>query len=188
MFQRWRGQSWRAWADKLLDELLQRSHFFYQEEDRTLDNSTAAQRIFDNGNDSGSLYLTEGKYRYSIWLHVSDMSAVSGNASFIVDGTMTFGGSRGCAFGADTTGLGAVGAISGQFFWDTGTGGVNVVLGGTDTELFAWIQGIVEVTAPGTFQPQIALTDAAAATVRQGSFIEVRRVADQGVTVVGPWQ
>lgn len=186
MFQRYRGQSWRAWADRLVDELLQRSHFFYQENDRTLTSTTAAQRIFDNGVDSGSLYLGEGIYRYSMWLHVSDMSAVSGNAQFLVGGTMTFGGSRGMAVGADD-GLNAVGALSGQAFWSTGTG-PNIVLSTTNTELVVLVQGIFSVSAPGTFQPQIALETAAAATVRQGSYIEVRRVADPGIFKVGPWQ
>ncbi len=188
MFLRWRGQSWRAWADNLVDELLQRSHFCTQDVDYTLTSTTAAQRIFDGSNHEGALYLTEGRYRFYVWARLSGMSATSGNAAFSLGGTATINGVRGRLIGGDATSIiTTVGNISGQFF-EGSTTEASAVTATTGTGMVLEATGIFNVAAAGTVQPQMALVTAAAATVVAGSWCEFSRIADRGILTIGDWR
>lgn len=155
--------------------------------DYTLTSTTAVQQLF-NWSANGALTLAAGIYRFRCMIHLTDMSATSGNGTFhlLGAGTATVARVFYQAVGNDNiTPLGA-GARSGSGSV-TQDSTPNVIGGGVGTGLLAAIDGIFDVTTAGTVIPSIALGTAAAAIVKAGSYFECQRVGATGVAASGGW-
>lgn len=168
------------------------SSFAMQQAARTLTNTTALQRIFD-GSATGTLTLPSGTYVFEGMLYLTGMSATSGNFGFDLRGagSATLSGSRLLAqvVGVDNNAPFAPLAQNGTWIPGTGGWGANapVLTAGTGTVAVARLQGAFD-TGGGTITPSIALqTATAAAQVREGSYILIRRVAPNATATVGNW-
>jgi hypothetical protein len=69
----------------------------------------------------------------------------------------------------------------------SGNVGADMASASTATTLYALVQGMFKVTVAGTIIPSIALTTAAAATVKSNSFFEIIKVGALGTNSKGAW-
>lgn len=155
--------------------------------DYTLTSTTAAQKLFNLGTSSGgAITLAAGIYRVYTQLYITGMSATSGNGTFNIlgAGTATIGGSMRHSIGIDNTTPTNAGTQTGAFSLNTSTN--NMATNATGTSVAVTIQGLMVVTVGGTIIPSIALTTAAAATVRAPSHIIIEQVSSSsGTTTIG---
>ena len=151
----------------------------------TLTSTTAAQKIF-NWSTNGALTLTAGEYIFRSQIRLDTMSATSGNAKLSLGGTATMTRTLFYAWGTDAASSLAVTTVSGSGASSATGGAADVVTPTTAGQMMVTWQGSLVVTGAGTLIPQIALTTAAAAIVRDGSWFSVERMAD-AATLVGSW-
>lgn len=157
------------------------SYYIKQNSDYTLTSTTAVQKIF-NASTNGRLTLTDtGIYEYKLVLYIQDMSATSGNAQLDLVGAgsaITDKVLEGY-WGSDSSTPGTPANRNGGFM-TTETSQTNMFSAGTGTGITVVVYGTMDVTTAGTIVPSIALTTAAAATVKIGTFFELRRLGDLG--------
>lgn len=164
------------------------TNFLYQTADRTLTNSTAEQKLFDE-TANGTLTLPAGVYTFECFFHMTTMSATSGNAAFDIlgAGTATVDRVAYTSYGSDAGAQLGVGNQSGIGSVTVQHSGANVVSPATGSGMRARVQGIFRVSAGGTIIPSVSLVTAAAAVVKAGSNIIIQKIADSGETTVGAW-
>lgn len=159
-----------------------------QHADYTLASQTAAQPLF-NVAAAGRIRLPVGVYTVDGLVHITGMSATSGNAQLdlLGGGGATLAAQLiqlvGIDAAANAANAGQITTILGQ-----NTSPASAVAAATNTELTLKIDGTFEVTVEGTVIPSIALVTAAAAVVKAGSYIRFRRLGDVTLTGIGEWQ
>lgn len=158
-----------------------------QAADRTLTNSVAEQKLFDQVAN-GTLTLPTGTYFFRAIIYLTTMSGTSGNLAFDPIGAGTAVGatflwhSNGLDNTTPTTAAAQGGAIHPT---QQSTG--NIVTAATGTAMGAIIFGTFRITTAGTIIPSISLTTAAAAVVKAGTFFGICRMSEQNVHSVGAW-
>lgn len=158
-----------------------------QTADYTLTNTTALQQIF-NETANGRLTLATGVYEFELFLYMTDMSATAGNAALDLLGAGTAVVDR---FGWTEAGMDA-GVPLVQSLYMTQSSVSNSVSyaaasGGTGTGLVARATGMFRVSTAGTIIPSLALTTAAAAKVKAGSWFRIAKVGESSESYVGAW-
>lgn len=162
--------------------------FIRQAADYALTSQTAAQQLF-NTTTNGRITLSLGVYRISGVLYLINMSATSGNADFNLLGAgsailagqaIEMAGREGSANVVAAAGNSALISLQNNL-------GFDAVAPTTGTTMHFALQGMFTVTTAGTVQPSIALTTAAAASVKQGSFLVIEKLAETGVNSKGAW-
>lgn len=142
--------------------------------DYNLSNQTAAQKCF-NHSPNGTLTLPVGTYHLEVLLYVTGMSGTSGNAQFDLKGagTAVISPVVYSATGVDSSTPGTAAAQSGSLATAVGSS-TPIVTAATGNAMAVFICGTFTVTSAGTIIPSIALTTAAAAVMKAGSFIKVK--------------
>lgn len=156
---------------------------------RTLTSTTAQQAIFAAGYDA--LTVVAGTtYRFSALIHLSGMSATSGNFTFSLlgAGTAVINSAKWVAHGLDST-TPTTAAAGGSSLGSSATGAGNIVTAGTGTAVAVYLDGIFRVnpSGGGTIIPSVGLTTAAAATAETNTFFELWPVGPHTLTSVGHW-
>jgi hypothetical protein len=160
--------------------------FLIQDSSRTLTSTTNVQAIF-GGTVSSSINLKGSTtYFFECLLHLTNMSATSGNCGFSIigAGTATFNSSNFHVIGFDVSTLTSGAAGSGTFAATSSNSG-NILSAGTGTSMAAMIKGVMRVNAAGTIIPSINLTTANAATVNANTYFRCYPIGDNGVTAPG---
>jgi hypothetical protein len=165
------------------------NHWVKLTSNNTLTSSVASQPLFDGGGGpaNGALTLDTGQYFFDCLLHISSMSATSGNGEFELAGTATLSEILFSVSGMDSTTPLAAGARGGSGGNTATANAASMVTAATGTGLIAQIQGTFNVTVAGTVIPSIALVTAAAAVVNTGSYFRCWRAGDTGSASVGAW-
>lgn len=158
-----------------------------QTADYTLTSTTSAQQIF-NQVANGRLTLGTGVYEFALFLYMTGMSATAGNAALDILGAGTAVCDR---WGWSESGMDA-GAPLGQSLYLTQSAVSNSVAymassTGTGTGLAAKAAGMFRVSTAGTLIPSLALTTAAAAVVKAGSWFRITKVGESANSYVGAW-
>jgi hypothetical protein len=153
---------------------------------RTLTSQTATQPIF-NSPANGRITLETGVYEFEGLICIASMSATSGNATFDITGTATFGSVLWFGTGRDAAADAATGTLAGSHSRDATLVAAPLVTAATTTEMFAFLKGTFEVTAAGTVIFGVALQTAAAAIVQIGSYIKLARLGSTSMVSVGQW-
>lgn len=153
--------------------------------DFTLLSQTTVQRLF-NWTTLGALTLPTGTHVFTAMLNIDTMSATSGNGVFdlLGTGTATLASITQQALGVDATTLATQAAASAAL---ANIKTVQMALAAVGTGVGAIIRGTFNVTVAGTIIPSILLDTAAAAIVRQGSYIQITRLGESGQVFGGPW-
>lgn len=162
--------------------------FIYLNADYTLTSTTSAQKLF-NSSTNGRLTLETGIYAFNGLFYLTTMSATSGNAEFGIlgAGSAVLSGVMFDAISRDGSTLNSTaGSLTGGFATAAATTG-KVATASTGTELATRVQGVFKCTTGGTIVPSISLTTAAAAVVKAGSHLRLRRLSDSGTYVTGSW-
>lgn len=155
------------------------------ESNYTLTSTTDAQKLF-NWSTNGAVSVEPGTYAFEVFAVLTGMSATSGNAAFSLAGTATLTFGRMTVFGVDSsTPSATVGNITGQFVNGV-TSEASAVTADTGTGMAFRAEGMFRATE-GTVIPQVSLVTAAAATVSQGSYFVLRKLADPGRLPIGKW-
>ncbi len=161
----------------------------YLNSDYTLTSTTSAQKLF-NTTTNGRLTIGEtGLYEFDGMIYLTGMSATSGNGAFdlLGAGTATLAGQLMHAVGIDNSTPTTAAAQGGNWAQDASAFTTNSVTAGTGTALGMELKGVFKVTATGTIIPSIALVTSAAATVQNGSWLRVKKLAPASVYSVGNW-
>lgn len=161
----------------------------YQNADRALTSTTAAQKLFDQVANGTLTFDEKGLYELDAQLQLTGMSATSGNGAFslIGAGTATLAGQLLHSVGMDATTPTTAAAQGGAVVVGASAFTTNTVTAATGTAVSMTVKGIFKVTAVGTIIPAISLVTAAAATLKAGSWLRVRQIAPDGVYSLGPW-
>ena len=155
--------------------------------DYTLTSTTSAQKLF-NTTANGAVTLGTGLYWFECMFQITGMSATSGNGVFQFGGTATLANPRLLnSSGLDSTTLSTGAALGGAFVQGGTAFTTNTVTAATGTAVGILVTGIFAVTASGTLRPQFALTTAAAAVVKAGSFIVINKLGGPTDTNRGSW-
>jgi hypothetical protein len=130
---------------------------------RALTSTTSAQALFDSAHDALAVDASS-TYVFECLVHITAMSATSGNADFnlLGAGTATLSGGRAMVWGLD----GAhdnLSARQGRLTDDGVSTTGNMLAATTGTQMHALIRGKFRVNTGGTIIPSIALTTAASA-------------------------
>lgn len=167
--------------------LLTGAYWCHLTADYTLTSTTSAQKAF-NTTTNGALTLETGVYEFDALLYLTTMSATSGNYAFNMLGAGTAVTDRWLhqSIGIDNTSPLTTTAYSGSGSV-TSTSNASAVTAGTGTGALARHTGMFRVTTAGTVIPSVALVTAAAAVMKSGSFIKVRKIGDSGDTNIGGW-
>lgn len=162
--------------------------FIRLDADYTLTSTTSAQKIFDT-TTNGRLTLTTGVYRFRAVLMVTGMSATSGNADFnlLGAGTATLAGQIASVVGREASANAAGGTLTGSMILGQNGIGNDNLTSATTATMQLMVDGMFKCTVAGTIIPSLALTTAAAAVMKAGSFMEVSRVADLGTNSTAAW-
>lgn len=149
-----------------------------QNQTYTLTSTTASQRLF-NVTTNGALTIEVGTYEYEALIHLTGMSATTGNISFNIRGagTATISSALSHVVGIDAA-AGGAGAAQGGSYWTGTTSSANFVTSAVQTALGASIRGWFRVSVAGTIIPSIALTTAAAAIVQTNTYMVVSQRSD----------
>lgn len=161
--------------------------FGYLTADFAMLNQTASQKAF-NFSAAGALTLAVGRYSFACLLRITGMDATSGNAAFslIGAGGATLADIAYQVVGIDSSGPDAVGARSGSIS-ATAASAASMITAGVGVGLGAEIRGQFNVTVAGTIIPSIALVNAAAATMKAGSFFSANRIGPHTPNTFGNW-
>lgn len=150
--------------------------------DYTLTSTTSSQKLF-NASTNGAVTLATGRYQFDMVLFLSGMStATADNGQFNLKGagTATLTEILYHVTGIDITNPGNVtGALTGGVA-NSAASVSPIVTATTGSGLALRLSGVFNVTAAGTLIPSFALATAAAALVKAGSFISIRRLGDTG--------
>lgn len=161
-------------------------HFIWADSAVTLSSVTTAQQIFTTPAN-GRITLETGTYVFDALIALTAMSATSGNATFDLTGTATLGSIIWYGMGRDAAGDAATGTFAGSYSTDATLVTAPLVTAGTATTALFKLEGTLEVTGAGTFQPRILLQTASAASVSAGSYFKLRRIGSTTATSVGQW-
>lgn len=153
--------------------------------DYTLTSTTSAQKLF-NSSTNGALTLPTGVYTFEGMIHLTTMSATSGNASVNVLGAGTAVIARPLIQTVGQEALAAAGGVGGQFAAASGTTG-NATSAGTTTTMGIRVSGVIDVTTGGTIIPSVGLTTAASAVVKAGSYFRLTRIGPTATATLGNW-
>lgn len=153
-----------------------------------LTSTTSLQKLF-NASTNGAVTIPQGRYFFEMMLYITSMSGTSGNGQLDILGAgtavVTTGGLSQSVGVDNSTPTGAL-ALSGLISQNV-TAGAPVVTAGTGTAIAVSLRGTFRCQTAGTIIPSIALTTAAAGSVRAGSYFWCRRVGANGDTTGGPW-
>lgn len=150
----------------------------------TLANSAAEQALFTGANDT--LTLDVGLY-IGFWLiHLTSMSATSGNAAFDLLGAGTATITRlDHIVGIDAATIATPAAQQGSF--NVAQTSASLATAATATVMAFRGYGAFRVTAGGTIIPSITLVTAAAAVVNNNSHFMCFRLGDATAQAIGAW-
>ena len=148
----------------------------------TLTSQTAAQKLF-NTPTNGQVTLSVGTYGFECFYSLTAMSATSGSFGFALGGTATF--TQFYLAHADKKTAFAT-ASSTQTTYNVAAN-TALTTATANTNGFAQISGIINVSVAGTVIPQVSLGVAAAAVVGIGSYFRIRPIGSTTVTSVGNW-
>lgn len=158
--------------------------------------STTFNPIFIGANagglTAGSLTLSGATtYFFECFLHVTTMSATSGNFAFSLlgNGTATASSVSFFAHGLDNTTQSTGVALGGSAHLTTATGAntVAIITAATGTAAHVFIKGVLRTNAGGTMIPQIALATANAAVVKAGSYFSITKAGPSTQAYYGAW-
>ena len=154
---------------------------------RTLTNTASQQALFGTATDTLTVSALS-TYFFEALIHLSGMSASSGNFTFSIKGagSATITSCKWVAHGLDATTL-TTAAATGTSLSTGATGTGNIVTAAIGTAVAVTISGIARINAAGTLIPSVALTNTSAATVEAGSHIRLRPVGTNTVASVGAW-
>lgn len=153
----------------------------------TLTSTTASQAVFPATQNTLTVEASS-TYMVDALIHISGMSATSGNYtfSFLGAGTATVSSARIHIIGVDSTTPTTAAAQDGALMTGAAsTGAVLVAAAGTAS--VARFSGLLRTGTAGTLIPSVSLTTAAAALVNLGSYISMSRVGASSMTTVGGW-
>jgi hypothetical protein len=153
----------------------------------TLTSNTSQQKLF-NASASGALTLPIGIYRYEGLIHLTAMSATTGNGAFGIlgAGSATIASALSQSMGWDAAA--GVGASASGVWWSGVTSSTSIVSIATSTVLNVSVRGTFKVSAAGTIIPSFTLTTAAAAIVQPNTYFICRRISTSATaTTYGPW-
>jgi hypothetical protein len=163
------------------------NYFCLLSADYTLTSTTSAQKLF-NTTANGALTQGTGLFIFECMFQITGMSGTSGNGVFQFGGTATLANPRLVgAFGLDNTTQVTGAALGGSFVQGGIAATTNIVTAATGTAMSVFIRGLMAITSGGTVIPQIALTTAAAAVVKAGSYIEFEKIGASTDTTRGSW-
>lgn len=171
----------------LMFQMITRDVFGVLTSDYTLTSQTANQKIFNFGAASGgALTLPTGIFEFEAAISIDTMSATSGNGVFdlLGAGTATLAAILQQSVGNDATTQATQAAASAAL---SAVKTIQLALAATGTAVGALITGTFNISVAGTIIPSIALDTAAAAVVKTGSLIRVRRLGDYGTPYFGAW-
>jgi len=153
----------------------------------TLTDTTALQRAFSFGSN-GAIDMAEGLWAFSCHIHITGMSATSGNARFqLVAGTAVLAAVSMRASGFDNTTPTNAGAQGGSYT-NTLLTVASMVTAGTGTGLTARVEGLLGVTTGGTVIPSVQLvTGGVTPAMQPGSFFFAQRIGASADTTIGAW-
>lgn len=154
----------------------------------TLTSTTASQKLF-NATTNGTLTLPIGTYEYEAVLHLTGMSATTGNLAFNIlgAGTATISSALSHVVGIDAA-AGGAGAAQGGSYWTGTTSSANLITSTVQTAMGASIRGWFRVSVAGTIIPSVALTTAAAAVVQTNTYMLVSQRATTSTAIeFGAW-
>lgn len=158
--------------------------------DYTLTSTTNDQKLF-NASTNGALTVSTGKtYEFEAVLHITGMSATSGNATFnlLGAGTAVLDSTKFVMLGLDAAGTApAITTAAGSMGLSEDNSSPTIAVAAVNTNLIALIKGVVRVATAGTIIPSIGLTTAAAAVVRANSYIKITPIGSNTVTTIGNW-
>jgi hypothetical protein len=152
----------------------------------TLANQTAAQKIFNN-TTNGQVTLPVGTYFFECFYSLSSLSATSGSFGFALGGTATFTQQWRSEAQKGTATLATATATQTTYSTAANT---TLATASTNTIGWAYISGVVNVTAAGTLIPQVSVTTTAAPVVGVGSYFKINAVSPTNSTTnvtVGNW-
>jgi hypothetical protein len=157
----------------------------------TLTSSTTTQPLFDGGGGSanGALTLATGQYFFECMLHITGMSATSGNGEFepLGAGTATMTQVLFTASGVDSSTPLDAQTHSGSGGTSGTANAASMVTATAGTALLTHIRGTFNISGAGTIIPSIDLVTAAAAAVNTGSYFRCVRVGATGDATGGSW-
>lgn len=154
----------------------------------TLTSTTASQKLF-NATTNGTLTLPVGTYEYEAVIHLTGMSATTGNISFNIlgAGTATISSALSHVVGIDAA-AGGAGAAQGGSYWTGTTSSANFITSTVQTAMGASIRGWFRLSVAGTIIPSVALTTAAAAVVQTNTYMLVSQRATTSTAIeFGAW-
>lgn len=162
-------------------------HFIRADATRTFTSNTSQQAIF-NSPTNGTLTLETGTYLFEALISMDTMSATSGNGKFSLNsgGTATLGAILYILGGMDAA-LDTLTAWSGVTETTATQVATNHSTAATATVTTFFVKGTFEVTAAGSIIPSYALTTAAAAVVKVGSYFRCHRIGSTTAASVGQW-
>jgi len=162
------------------DELAARGPYCWQANDRTLTSTASAQKLFGT-TANGAVTLTAGDYEFLALLRMTDMSLTSGNGKFhlLGAGTAVLANILYSTMGFEGVSDFVGSTFTGMFSSQQNTAS-DLVSTDTAAQLVVKIKGGFRVTTGGTLIPSFALTAAAAATLKAGSFISFRKLGSGG--------
>jgi len=155
--------------------------------DYALANSTAGQKAF-NGTANGALTLEAGLYAFEFLLHLTGMSATSGNLAFDILGAGTATISKALYYnvGLDSTAPETAAAAGGSLA-TAAQSAASIVTAGTGTGVVASGRGMFRVSAGGSIIPSITLLTASPAVMKDMSFFTCRRLGPAAAVSQGDW-
>ncbi|WP_424363610.1 collagen-like triple helix repeat-containing protein [Methylocystis parvus] len=152
--------------------------------DYTLTSQTAAQKLF-NVSTNGEITLETGIYEFECYFSLNSMSTSSGAFGFAFGGAATF------TFAFDTIAAKVANqaTATGTFYATQYNVAANtaIVAASTSAVGYARIRGTINVTSQGTVIPQVSLGVAAAAVVKAGSYIIIRKLGAADAASGGTW-
>lgn len=162
--------------------------FIAQYADRTLTSTTSLQKLFNATTNGAYTVDSDTAYWFECQFVMSTMGSTSGNLQFDVlgAGTATIYSTAWSAYGRDAGAYNNPGTTAGCFTESKVSTG-DIVSAGTGSGMFAKIEGILRITTGGTIIPSVALTNAAAATLKANSYFKIRKIGAAAVTSAGAW-
>lgn len=163
------------------------NYFCILDADYTLTSTTSAQKLF-NKSTNGALTIPTGLFWFECMFQITGMSSTSGNGVFQFGGTATLANPRLLnSSGLDNTTQPTGAALGGAFVQGGTTFTTNTVTAATGTAVGILVTGIFACSSGGTLIPEFALTTAAAAVVKSGSFFILNKIGASTDTTRGSW-
>ena len=155
----------------------------------TLNSVTTAQKLF-NTSTNGTITLPTGIFEFECLIALTGLSSTSGNVSFL----MVAGASSPATFtelwlgsGVRANGTGAISISSINGGWRADNTANGIAISSATTSVASVAKGVLRVTVAGTIQPQIQLSQAAAAVVSAGTYIKITQIGNTSTQTIGNW-